>query len=146
LTGRRLQLRIWARVSFLLQRKEGTTSNPPQKVMIKGTGGFMKTTKELLGARIKELRKARGLSQDQLLERVNIDSKHLSRIEVGKSYPSLDTLEKIARALNVEIKDLFEYMHEVKGKELTENINRLLKESDEEKLRLILKIIRAIVR
>lgn len=106
----------------------------------------MKTTKELLGARIKELRKARGLSQDQLSEKVNIDPKHLSRIEVGKSYPSLNTLEKIAKALNVEIKDLFEYMHEVKGKELTENITRLLKESDEEKLRLILKITRAIVR
>lgn len=106
----------------------------------------MKTTKELLGARIKELRRARGLSQDQLSEKVNIDPKHLSRIEVGKSYPSLNTLEKIAKALNVEIKDLFEYMHEVKGKELTENITRLLKESDEEKLRLILKITRAIVR
>ena len=106
----------------------------------------MRTTKELLGARIKELRKARRLSQDQLSEKVNIDPKHLSRIEVGKSYPSLATLEKIAKALNVEIKDLFEYMHEVKGKELTENIIRLLKESDEEKLRLILKITRAIVR
>lgn len=46
----------------------------------------------------------------------------------------------------MEIKDLFEYMHEVKGKELTENLTRLLKESDEEKLRLILKITRAIVR
>jgi transcriptional regulator with XRE-family HTH domain len=114
--------------------------------MIRSTGGFMRTTKELLGARIKELRKARRLSQDQLSEKVNIDPKHLSRIEVGKSYPSLATLEKIAKALNVEIKDLFEYMHEVKGKELTENIIRLLKESDEEKLRLILKITRAIVR
>jgi transcriptional regulator with XRE-family HTH domain len=58
---------------------------------------FMKTTKELLGARIKELRKARGLSQEQLSEKINIDPKHLSRIiEVGKSYPSLDTAEKLA--------------------------------------------------
>lgn len=106
----------------------------------------MKTTKELLGARIKELRKARRLSQDQLSEKINIDPKHLSRIEVGKSYPSLDTLEKIAKALNVEIKDLFEFMHHTGSKELSENISRLLKESDEEKLRLILKITRAIVR
>lgn len=109
-------------------------------------GGFMKTTKELLGARIKELRKARGLSQNQLSEKIDIDPKHLSRIEVGNSYPSLDTVEKIAKALGVEIKDLFEFVHQVSGKELTENINRLLKESDEEKLRLIFKIIRAVVR
>ena len=63
----------------------------------------MKTTKELLGARIKELRKAKGLSQDELSEKINIDPKHLSRIEVGKSYPSLDTLEKTANARKIEI-------------------------------------------
>jgi transcriptional regulator with XRE-family HTH domain len=106
----------------------------------------MKTTKELLGARIKELRKAKGLSQEELSEKVGIDSKHLSRIEVGKSYPSLDTLERIANALNVEIKDLFEFMHQVRSKELTDNVSKLLKEAGDDKLRLILKIIRAVVR
>lgn len=107
---------------------------------------FMNTTKELLGKRIKELRKSRGLSQYQLSEKINIDPKHISRIEVGKSYPSLDTLEKIAKALNVEIKDFFEFMHEVKSGELIKNINMLLKEVDEDKLRLLLKITRSIVR
>jgi len=106
----------------------------------------MKTTKELLGARIKELRKAKGLSQEELSEKVGIDSKHLSRIEVGKSYPSLDTLERIANALNVEIKDLFEFMHLSRNRDLTDNISKLLKEADEDKLRLSLKIIRAVVR
>lgn len=106
----------------------------------------MKTTKELLGARIKELRKAKRLSQDELSEKINIDPKHISRIEVGKSYPSLDTLEKIAKALNVEIKDLFEFMHLSRSKELTDNVSKLLKEADEDNLRLILKIIRAVVR
>ncbi len=105
----------------------------------------MKTTKELLGARIKELRKAKGLSQDELSEKINIDPKHLSRIEVGKSYPSLDTLEKTANALNVEIKELFEFMHLSRGKELTDSISKLLKEADEDNLRLILKIIRAVI-
>jgi transcriptional regulator with XRE-family HTH domain len=107
---------------------------------------FMKTTKELLGARIKELRKARGLSQEQLSEKINIDPKHLSRIEVGKSYPSLDTAEKLAKALGVEIKDLFEFAHHTRSKELTENISRMVKGVDDNDLRLIFKIIRAIVR
>ena len=106
----------------------------------------MKTTRELLGARIKELRKSRRLSQEQLSEKIDIDPKHLSRIEVGKSYPSLNTLERIAKTLGVEIRDIFEFMHLKRGKELAENINRLIKEADEEKLRLIYKIIRAIVR
>lgn len=106
----------------------------------------MKTTKGLLGGRIKELRKLRRLSQEELSERVDIDPKHLSRIEVGRGFPSLDTLEKISKALNVEIKDIFEFMHQARNKELTKNISKLLKEADESKQRLILKIIRAIVR
>jgi len=106
----------------------------------------METTKELLGARIKELRKAKRLSQDQLSEKINIDPKHLSRIEVGKSYPSLDTLEKIAQALGVEMKDLFEFMHHAKSKKPLDDITKLIKEADEEKLKLIFKIIRAVIR
>ena len=45
----------------------------------------MKDSKVLLGGRIKELRKIRGFSQEQLSEMVGVDSKHLSRIEVGRS-------------------------------------------------------------
>ncbi len=107
----------------------------------------MKTTKGLLGSRIKELRKLRGLSQEKLSEKINIDPKHLSRIEVGRGFPSLDTLERIAKALNVELKDFFEFSHEAKSsKELKEALNSLLKEADEEKLRLLIKLIRAVVR
>lgn len=107
----------------------------------------MKTTvKKLLGARIKELRKDRKLSQDQLSEMIDIDPKHLSRIEVGNSYPSLDTLENISKSLGVEMKDLFEFEHEVRGKELKDKIKKLVDEADENKLRLILKVSRALVR
>ena len=105
----------------------------------------MKTTKVLLGMRIKELRKARKLSQEQLAEKINIDPKHLSRIEVGNSYPSFDTLEKIANILNVEMKEFFEFKHQEGNKELVKNIGEFLKVVDDEKLRLIFKIIRAVV-
>ena len=106
----------------------------------------MRTTRELLGARIKELRKNRKLTQEQLSEKINIDPKHLSRIEVGKSYPSLDTLENISKALNVEMKDLFEFVHLQRGRTIADNLKELLNEASEDKQRLILKIIRAAVR
>ena len=70
-----------------------------------------------------------------------IDPKHLSRIEVGKSYPSLDTLEKIANVLKVEIKDLFGFMHKTGSKEVSKNISTLLKEAGEDEQQIILKII-----
>jgi transcriptional regulator with XRE-family HTH domain len=114
--------------------------------MISKKGGFMHT-KKLLGARIKELRKLKGLTQDKLSELVSIESKHLSRIEVGGSYPSLDTLEKIAKALKVEMKDFFEFEHHGKSsKELKETIGSLLVDADQNKLRTALKIIRAIIK
>jgi len=105
----------------------------------------MKTTKELLGARIKELRKAKGLSQSQLSESIGIDPKHLSRIEVGNSYPSLDRLERMAKVLGVDIKDFFEFGHLGKKKEVVESLYKLLKEANEDNLRLIFKVIKSIV-
>lgn len=108
----------------------------------------MKSTKVLLGARIKELRKIKGLSQEGLSEKVDIDPKHLSRIEVGRGFPSLDTLEKIANVLKVELKDFFEFAHyEAKSaKDLIKTLENLAKETDEDKLRLLVKVARAVVR
>lgn len=106
----------------------------------------MNTTKELLGTRIKELRKQRGISQDQLAERIDIDPKHVSRIEVGRSYPSLDTLDKIAMALNVELKDFFEFIHGRNEEELRGEIGEMLKNISKDKLEIIYKVVRAIAR
>ena len=69
----------------------------------------MEPTRKLLGARIKELRKLRALSQERLAEMIDIDPKHLSRIEVGRSFPSMDTLAAMAKSLQVEMKDFFEF-------------------------------------
>lgn len=104
----------------------------------------MTAAKKLLGMRIKELRRTRSLSQEQLAEMIEIDPKHLSRIEVGNSYPSLDTLEKMANALKTDLKDFFEFKHHGEEKELIENINRILSETNKSNLKLIFRIIRAV--
>jgi transcriptional regulator with XRE-family HTH domain len=105
----------------------------------------MKTRKELFGARIKELRKNEGVSQERLSEQIGIESKYLSRIEVGKSYPSLETVEKIADALQVEIKELFNFSHLEAGATQVQTIENLLTGLDEGKLRLVFKVINSIV-
>jgi transcriptional regulator with XRE-family HTH domain len=106
----------------------------------------MKITRELLGGRIKELRKIRGLTQEQLAEQVDLATRYISLIEVGRSSPSLETMENIARALGVEIKDLFEFAHLQAGGVKIEEIEQLLAGADEEKKRMIMKIVRAVVR
>ncbi len=105
------------------------------------------STRELLGIRIQELRKIRGLTQDQLSEKVGIDAKHISRIEVGKSFPSLDTLDKLANALKVELYAFFEFDRKEKStRELKKVVTELLKDADKDKLRLVVKVLKALVR
>ncbi len=106
----------------------------------------MQTTKELLGARIKELRRIKSLSQEQLAELVNLAPKFISRIEVGRSSPSLETIENIARALQVEIRDLFEFVHLQPGEITPQAIQQLLQEMDDKTARTVFKMVRAAAR
>lgn len=71
----------------------------------------MDNNKKLLGKRIKEIRKRAGLTQEKLAELINIETTSLSGIESGRHFPSLTTLEKIAKNLNVELKVLFDFNH-----------------------------------
>jgi transcriptional regulator with XRE-family HTH domain len=71
----------------------------------------MKNATELLGGRIRELRKAQGLTQEQLADSLGIEQKHVSLIELGKSYPSLDRLMRIAEVLKVPLPNLFDFTH-----------------------------------
>ena len=71
----------------------------------------MDSIKKSFGARIKEIREKSGLNQEQLAELVNMESRHISRIETGKSFTTLENLSKIAQALNVDISVFFDFSH-----------------------------------
>ena len=66
-----------------------------------------KKTNTMLGSRIKALRKQAGLTISQLAELADMDSGFLNYIENGKKAPSLNTLSKIAKALNVSLSEIF---------------------------------------
>lgn len=55
---------------------------------------------------IKEMRIKRGLTQGQLAELSGIDQRQISRWELGKHRPSIDTVQKLAEILNCNISDL----------------------------------------
>ena len=56
---------------------------------------------------MKKLRKAKGLSQKELAEMVELSDAQISLIERGKRKPSFETLLKIAEALDCESSDLY---------------------------------------
>jgi transcriptional regulator with XRE-family HTH domain len=101
-------------------------------------------TKDLIGLRIKELRKHKGLSQEKVAEIMGISPKYLSNIERGKENPTLDTFIKLANALNIEVSDIFNYSHEKSSKELRKLITDLLKDGDENQVKLFARIAQAI--
>jgi len=104
------------------------------------------STKALLGGRIKELRKMRGLTQEQLSQKIGIDPKSLSRIEVGGSFPSFETLDKLANVLQVELVGFFEFDNKPKNaRALRRVISELIKDASEEKLRLAVKVLKVLL-
>lgn len=101
----------------------------------------MQTAKELLGMRVREVRKLRGLSQERLAEGVGVDPKQISRIEGGKSAPSFETLESIAVHLQVEMKDLLDFQHLVANERMEDQALRLLGLMDEKTKHMALRIL-----
>ncbi|KIA88259.1 helix-turn-helix domain-containing protein [Kaistella jeonii] len=63
--------------------------------------------KEKLGKRIYELRIEKSLSQEKLALKANIDRAYMHLIEKGKTNVSIELIEKIAIALEIDIKELF---------------------------------------
>ena len=61
------------------------------------------------GRRLKALRIEREMTQEDLADAADVSTVFISSIERGKYAPSFDSLEKLARALDVSVKDLFEF-------------------------------------
>lgn len=60
-----------------------------------------------IGANIKKVREAKGLSQKEVALSLKMDSAQYSRIENDKTDPTFSTIEKIAKALGIELSELF---------------------------------------
>lgn len=62
-----------------------------------------------LGKRIKKIRNNAGLTQEKLAEKVHVSTTHIGLVETGYRRASLKTLQKIANALGVKLKDLIPF-------------------------------------
>ncbi|MCX4259042.1 MAG: helix-turn-helix transcriptional regulator [Muribaculaceae bacterium] len=60
------------------------------------------------GARVAEMRKLRGISQEELAFRCGVHRTYIGSIERGEKSPTLNTIQKIAAGLNTDIKSLFD--------------------------------------
>ena len=65
------------------------------------------TISKSTGARIRKIRKALGITQEEAAYRASLDYSYYNQIEMGKRNPSLDALNRIAKAIKTNVKDLF---------------------------------------
>lgn len=102
----------------------------------------MNSIKKQLGSKIKEIRKHRGITQEQLAEMVGIGTSNISYIETGKFAPSIENFEKIVNALNVEPYELYMFNPIKSIDEMKKEIKTAIE--DENVLNLIYKFYLAI--
>jgi transcriptional regulator with XRE-family HTH domain len=101
--------------------------------------------KKMIGVRIAEVRKKKGMTQKKLAEKMGISPTYLSSIERGKENPTLDMLIILAKSLGVDLGVIFtlpQIEDPAKRKSL---INSLLNKADDDQLKLALKVLSSII-
>ena len=95
-----------------------------------------------IGQRIRKFRKARGLSQEQLAERVGISMTHMSHIETANTKLSLPVFVQLAEALEVQTDLLLYDQPPVCQDAVVRDIAGMLEECDGKQARIVREIVR----
>ena len=96
-----------------------------------------------IGQRIRKIRKAHGLSQEELAEKVNISTTHMSHIETGNTKLSLQVLVDIAAALEVRTDDLLNDTPVASTSTVMDEIAAVLEGCTAKESRVIADVVRA---
>ncbi len=96
--------------------------------------------KKGFGKRLKEIRKARGLTQEELAELVNVAPRHISYIETARSFPSSELIERLSVALNVDCSLFFNFHDDMQRDEILGRLSKIAVNLDNQKLRFLLKM------
>ena len=92
-----------------------------------------------IGKYLQELRKERGLTQEQLAEHVGVARRTISRWETGSNMPDLDILIELSDFYDVDLRELLsgERRSEQMDKEMKDTVLQVADYSNEEKARLL---------
>jgi transcriptional regulator with XRE-family HTH domain len=75
----------------------------------------MRSLRRNFGNRLKAIRLARKLTQEEFAELVGISVDFLSLIERGINSPSFEVLEKMADSLDLQVRELFDFRNSMRG-------------------------------
>ncbi len=105
----------------------------------------MKSDLELFSQKLKILRQKRKLTLEKLSELSDLSPNHIAKLEASKTNPSFNSICSLAAALQVEIKELFNF-DDLKDKEfIKDEFQKLINYSDVKHLQLLYKIHKDII-
>ena len=96
-----------------------------------------------IGQKIRKIRKAHGLSQEELAERINISTTHMSHIETGNTKLSLPVFVEIAAALEVGTDDLLDHPATATTSAAMDEIGAVLERCSAQEAKVISAIVKA---
>ncbi|WP_059041413.1 helix-turn-helix domain-containing protein [Paenibacillus rubinfantis] len=100
---------------------------------------------EIVGKRIREYRKQKDWTQEQLAEAASLHYSYIGGVERGDRNISLETLEKIATALDIPAGELFRPEVVLDKKQLLDEHMKLVSARSAEEIALITKITREVI-
>jgi transcriptional regulator with XRE-family HTH domain len=104
----------------------------------------MTKARKLLGLRIRELRKRKGLSLEALATKADVNDKYLGAVERGDQAATIDFIAKVAAGLHVELHELFAG-RDRSPKELRTRVGALLKEAEGQDLNRVVAVLEAML-
>ncbi|MBR1640076.1 MAG: helix-turn-helix transcriptional regulator [Treponema sp.] len=93
-----------------------------------------------IGQQIRKFRKLRNISQEQLAEKIDISTTHMSHIETGSTKLSLPVLVKISEELKISTDEI---LFGEKDNSIQNNLPDILKNCSLEELEIITEIIKS---
>lgn len=105
----------------------------------------MEKQRILLGKRIQKLRESKNLTQEELAEKVNRSTNHISKLETAKTNPSFELLVSVAKALNLEMIELFNFAEYNNIEFIEKELSKLINSKNEKDLILLYKIYKNIL-
>lgn len=100
--------------------------------------------KKCFASRLKEIRKSKGLTQEEVCEITGIDVSNYSKMETGKIAPSMTSLYKLVFKAGFVPNELFEYEHLSSEKNLDDCIQEIYEELSISEKKCLYKILRSL--
>ena len=101
-----------------------------------------------IGNRIKAIRKRQGYSQEKLAELSGLNMSYIGQIERGDKNPSIETIYKLSKSLNIDMVELFENLTVAENitMQYPKTVYSMMLECDNETCKKIFDIVSIILR